>query len=211
MIVVPSLADRHDRQQLIVRRFDGTVKRFVAPRMRGTVHQPRVVQRHKVAHCRHVERRPAGLAKYDAHHQVRHEEREQYHQLDVVSLLEHAHRIPFNVAHIDAGALLLHQRMLAHHQPSHVRKEEATRKVVRIGVRVGVLVMHAMVAHPFPHAILERHRLHHNEQTAQRQLGLVRAVRPQPMRARRDANRADQTVEVGCAEFEYIFEILEMT
>lgn len=52
MIVMPSLAVRNDRHKDIVRRFDGFVIRFVSPNMRCTVHQPRRVQRNRVAQHR---------------------------------------------------------------------------------------------------------------------------------------------------------------
>lgn len=49
--------------------------------------------------------------------------------------------------------------MFLAHQPANVREEEASRRVMRIGVRVRELVVNAMVASPFDDIIFHRHRL----------------------------------------------------
>lgn len=90
--------------------------------------------------------------------------------------------------------------MLAHHQPAHVREEKAARVVVRIGVRIGVLVMYTMISHPFPYAVLKGGRLQCDQDQSQRPLGLVRAMRPQAVRATRDTDRTEYAVEVACRE-----------
>lgn len=79
---------------------------------------------------------------------------------------------------------------MGHHQgPADVRVEESSVRVVRVRVRVRVLVVQPVVAHPVVNAVLDAHRLEQGQNDAQRQLGLVRVMRPQPVRAGRHADR----------------------
>ncbi|GLH16445.1 uncharacterized protein GBIM_20714 [Gryllus bimaculatus] len=75
-----------------------------------------------------------------------------------------------------------------HVQPAHVREEEAAAGVVRVGVRLAVLVVHAVVAHPLVDVVLEGQRVDHHEEEAERPLGLVRAVTPQAVGAGGDGH-----------------------
>lgn len=86
--------------------------------------------------------------------------------------------------------------MLLAEQPTHVGEEEATTRVVGIGVCVGKLVMHTMIACPLPDAVLEGERLAQHEENAQRQLCLVRLVRPQTMHARRDTQTPQEAKDI---------------
>lgn len=76
-------------------------------------------------------------------------------------------------------------------------EKKAAIVVVRIGVRVGELVVHPMVAHPFVDAVLERRRLQCDQNHAQRPFRLVGAVRPQPVGAAGDADRTENAVQVA--------------
>lgn len=66
MVIVPALADDHQRQEPIVHRLDGTVVRLVAPAMGRTVHQPREMKRQHVAQVRRMQCQPERLL--EAHH-----------------------------------------------------------------------------------------------------------------------------------------------
>lgn len=112
---------------------------------------------------------------------------------DAVSLfLPHDHRVGLQVPHVDRPALAGDVRVFAHHQPAHVREEEPAGRVVRVGVRVGELVVHAVVAHPLVDVVLERQRLEQGQQHAHRETGLVAPVRPQPVGADRYAQAAEK-------------------
>lgn len=101
---------------------------------------------------------------------------------DVLSLpLDH--RIGHHVAHVDLEGLGPEVRMLLHEQPSDVREEKPAGRVVRVGVRVGALVVDAVVADPLEHVELVGERLERDQQHAQGQTGLERPVGPQPMGA----------------------------
>lgn len=73
--------------------------------------------------------------------------------------------------------------MFPGHQPAHVGEEESADRVVRVGVRVGELVVDPMVADPFVYVILEGHRLEQHQKYAHRQTGVVGSVRPQSVSA----------------------------
>ena len=60
--------------------------------------------------------------------------------------------------------------------------------VVRVGVRLRELVVGPVVAGPGVDGVLPRHRVGRHQQQPQRQPRLVGAVRPQPVRPRRDAH-----------------------
>lgn len=82
----------------------------------------------------------------------------------ILLFLKHDHRVGLQVFHVDAAALGHDVRMLADHQPAHVREEKPAGRVVRVGVRVGELVMDSVVADPFVYVILERQRLERSQQ-----------------------------------------------
>lgn len=66
------------------------------------------------------------------------------------------HRVVGYVAHVHLAALFYDVGMFAHHQPSDVGKKEAPVGVVRIRVGFTVLMMHAVVAHPFKYRVLKQ-------------------------------------------------------
>lgn len=55
--------------------------------------------------------------------------------------LKNHKRIAVQIAHVNRGALDLNIRMLFDHQPTHVCEEHAARHIMRIGIRVGELVV----------------------------------------------------------------------
>lgn len=65
------------------------------------------------------------------------------------------HPVLLEVGHVHGATLDQHVAMLADHQPAHVREEEASLRVVRVGVGVRELVVHTMVAHPLVDVVLE--------------------------------------------------------
>lgn len=58
-------------------------------------------------------------------------------------VLEHYGRIGFQVAHVDLRTEFLHVRMLFAKQPTHMREEKATTRVVWVSVCIAKLVMHS--------------------------------------------------------------------
>jgi len=110
-------------------------------------------------------------------------------QRRVQPVLPHDHPVRFHVGHVHRRHLGLERRVRHHERPSDVRVEEPAVRVVRVSVRVRVLVVQPVVAHPVVDAVLDADRLEQGEDDAQRQLGLVRVMRPQPVRAGRHADR----------------------
>lgn len=102
-------------------------------------------------------------------------------------------RILEDVGHVQQLALANHLRMLVHHQPADVRKEEAPIRVVRISVRLGELVVHSMVAHPVEQWILAGQRETQHQDNAERCLRLVRSMAPQSMCTAGDTEAAKAT------------------
>lgn len=95
--------------------------------------------------------------------------------------LPHDHWVGFQVFHLDCATLGGHIRVLADHQPAHVREEKSPRRVVRVGVRVGELVVDPVVPDPFVYVVLESQSLEHGQQHSHRQTGAVAPVSPKPM------------------------------
>jgi len=60
-----------------------------------------------------------------------------------------------------------------------VGKEEAPFRVMGVRVRLGKLVMDAMVSAPFVNGVLTRRRLHEGEEDPQREGGFVGPMRPE--------------------------------
>lgn len=83
------------------------------------------------------------------------------------------------ILHVNIAPESLHIRMFLAQQPTDVWEEEATLRVVRIGVRFRVAMMHAMVLTPMEHTVLQRGRLHCHQQYSQRQMCLVWSMRPE--------------------------------
>jgi hypothetical protein len=68
--------------------------------------------------------------------------------------LKHDYGIGFEIGHVNALSLFFDGGMLPTHEPSNVRKEEASIRIVGICVRFGKLVMDPMVPTPFMNVIL---------------------------------------------------------
>ena len=62
--------------------------------------------------------------------------------------------ITSDVTDVDQSALGLDLGVFARHQPAAVGEEETTLGVVRVGVGLRVLVVHAVVAHPVDDRVL---------------------------------------------------------
>ncbi len=75
---------------------------------------------------------------------------------------------------------------------THVREEEAPVGVVRVRVGLAELVVGAVVPGPHVDGVLRGHAVGQHEEDAQREARLVRAVRPQAVRARRHALQPEQ-------------------
>ena len=118
--------------------------------------------------ARDPERVPEGLAPaalgHDGGEDVAHEEREP----GVEFLLEHDEAIARQVGEVELLALGHDVGVLLHVEPAHVREEEAARRVVRVRVRLGVLVVHAVVARPVVDRALVRDRVHEHEEAPDR-------------------------------------------
>ena len=105
-------------------------------------------------------------------------------------MLEHHHRIPLQVAHVNVASFDKHLRVFPHQEPAYVREEESSLRVVRVRVGLCELVMQAMVARPHENRVLHRDAVETHEHYPERQGGLVAAMRPQAMRSRRDPGKA---------------------
>lgn len=106
-----------------------------------------------------------------------------FHSLSLLPLLKHDVGICFQVTHVDFLAIFDHFWMLPTHQPADVREEEAAICIVRIGIRVRVLVMLAMVSNPDPEAILSGQGVHVKEEYFDSSIRLERSMGPESMGA----------------------------
>lgn len=57
-------------------------------------------------------------------------------------LLEHDKRIQFQIRHVNCRSFVFDVWMFLNHKPSHMRKKNATRHIVRIGISVCIFVMY---------------------------------------------------------------------
>lgn len=70
-------------------------------------------------------------------------------------LLESEDGVLLQVGHVNTLALGDDVRVLPNQQPADVREEHAPVEVVGVGVGLSVLVVHAVVARPLDHVVLE--------------------------------------------------------
>lgn len=98
-------------------------------------------------------------------------------------LMELNDGIVVDVAHVQQTPFSQHFRMLMHHKPADVRKEEASIRVVWIGVSFREFVVHAMVANPFVNGILAGQCEAQHQNDAQRRVRFVRSMCPETMGA----------------------------
>lgn len=91
---------------------------------------------------------PQGLAPEVPRHQDGDGDRADGEENHKVLLLEHDDRIGLEVPHVDHLPFGHHRRMRRQHDPADVREEEPAVAIVRICVRLGELVMHAVVMGP---------------------------------------------------------------
>ena len=92
-----------------------------------------------------------------------------------------------------------HRRIVVHavaaEDPTHVRPPRALTRRVRIAFAVGVLMMDAVRRHPEDRAAFERQRRAPRQDVLDRPVGLVAAVRQQPVVAHADAEHAGDDVK----------------
>mmetsp|Transcript_23448 Transcript_23448/g.70021 ORF Transcript_23448/g.70021 Transcript_23448/m.70021 type:complete len:300 (-) Transcript_23448:15-914(-) len=198
MPVVPALANREDGDELVLRGVALRVVRPPAPQVRARVDHPRAVQHpHVPQAARHEEAVPEGLAPRELRHKPRDEEAPHKVPPRVVAVLEHDGPVRLQVVHIDLAPRLRHARVLFEVQPPHVRKPKPADRVVRVGHRLRVEVVRAVVARPVENGALVGARVdqHHDEAVGEGRL--VAAVRPQPVRAAGDAKAGDWPEDEG--------------
>lgn len=85
----------------------------------------------------------------------------------------------------------VHLWVLLDVQPAHVREEEPTRGVVRVGVQFGVLVVHPVVPGPVVDGALVGHRIDEHEEYAGRPVRIVGSVSPQAVHASGNSKPTD--------------------
>eukprot|EP00968_Pinguiococcus_pyrenoidosus_P003507 scaffold228_cov312-Pinguiococcus_pyrenoidosus.AAC.25 len=147
--VVPALPNGRQRHQRVLRRVAVRIVRVVAVDVRGRVDEPREVQHRAVAQCAgHPERGPELLAPPIRGDQRREDVAHEQRKPRVHALLEHDVAVGLQVREVQLSAGLDHVGVLLEVQPAHVREEEASRGVVRIGVGLRVLVVHPVVPRP---------------------------------------------------------------
>lgn len=203
VVVVETLAQRVVDHVRRLARLNLGVVGTVAVVVGGTVHQPGAVQSYQVPnHERENERRPKALAPQHYGNHRGHQYREHYRHPPEVAVLEHNVRIRLQVGHVDQLALFLHIRVLLATEPAHVGEKEAALDVVRVGVGLGELVVHSVVARPGVDAVLACHSLQDHQQHLHRPLGLVRPVRPQPVAAAGHAEAAGVDTQDGVGQRE---------
>ena len=76
-------------------------------------------------------------------------------------------------------------------------EEEAFLGIVRVGIALGVFVVHSMVSRPVPDASLVGHRGEEHEQDAEGKRGAVGAVRPESVAASGDSQQCDRPEDDG--------------
>jgi hypothetical protein len=154
----------------------------ITKQVRRTIDQPRKVQNKHVSQCpSNKERRPETLPpKLDSNlgrENKAHVKSEPWIEL----LLEHDHRILVQIAKIQFLPSPNHLGVFLDVQPTHVCEEEPSRGVVWVGMRLGILVVDAMVAGPVVDGSLVRDGVAQHEEEADGKGGGVGTVRPEAM------------------------------
>lgn len=81
--------------------------------------------------------------------------------------------------------------MLLAQQPAHVREEESSACIVRIGVRICEFVVHTMVSSPLNDWVLEGDWLEDYQNKFQLSVGFVRPMSPETMCAGGDTEASE--------------------
>ena len=193
VIIVVAFADRSNGNKSVVAGVDAPVIGPTPPEVRGAVDQPGGVQHHDVTERKEQERCDENaLSPAVPRDKGGEEEVQQETEGEVESVLEHDDAVLLQVRDVDGAALDEDVRVLAHHQPANVGEAESALGVVRVPVGLRVLVVDAVVTSPFQNVVLHGDAVEAHEQDAHRQPRLVALVRPQPVRARRHAQPADE-------------------
>lgn len=102
------------------------------------------MQRDDVAiNSRQKERRSEGFAQEKPGDHCRDDDANHHHKAQVVFVLEHNKWVGFQVAHIHFVTERFNVRMFFTQKPSHVREEKSATAIMRVGVCINKLVMHA--------------------------------------------------------------------
>lgn len=91
--------------------------------------------------------------------------------------------IVVDVAHVKHATFSQHFWMLVHHKPANVRKEEASIRIVRIGISFREFMMHTMIANPFVNGVLARQCEAQHQNDTHGSLCFVRSMGPEAMGA----------------------------
>lgn len=113
-------------------------------------------------------------------------------------LMELDDGVVVDVAHVKHATFSQHFRMLIHHKPADVSKEEASIRIVGIGIGFGEFVVHTMVANPFVDRILTGQCKAQHQNHTQRSLCFVRPMCPKTMGAAGNAKSANTAHQKTC-------------
>lgn len=129
--------------------------------MSGTVYKPRDVKCERVPqHNAREERVPKTFAPQVVRNVCGNQSPNECHEWYVEPALESDQWVLFEVTHVDSLSLLDDVRVFSAQKPTDVREEEPALSVVRVGVGLRVLVVHAMVATPLEDVVLEGQNMH---------------------------------------------------
>ena len=186
--IVPPLTDGAEGDEGVLGGVRQDVVGVVAHEVGGGVDEPGEVQDDGVAEgAGHEEGVPKVLAPEVlgdlGGHDVAHVQGEPRVEL----LLEHDEGVLVQVGEVEVAAGLDDGGMLLDEEPAHVGEEEAAGGVVGVGLRLGELVVDAVVAGPVVDAALVGYGVGQHEEEADGEAGLVRAVGPQSVDADGDA------------------------
>lgn len=71
-----------------------------------------------------------------------------------------------DVTHVDLFAQPQYFRVLALHQPAHMREEEPPVAVVRVCIRLTEPVVYSVISHPVVHGVLQHNSHKYNRESA---------------------------------------------
>lgn len=162
------------------------------------VHQPGGIQHQRVSQDGGQEvGSPKGLLPEIPGNKCWEHETQKHHRGFIVLFLKHDNRVCLQVGQVQLLSLLNHIWMLANHEPTHMRKEKATGGIVRVGIRLGELMVNTVVPRPFINMVLKGHGIGNGQEDPERRGGGVGTVTPEPVSARRHPQSAQQETEAG--------------
>jgi hypothetical protein len=189
------------------------IKRLRAKHVRSRVYQPSDVEADYVAENVEEERCHESFSKDLPNDDRGNDCTDNPHEFHVVSMLEHDIRVWLQVAHVNFDTKLLDISVLFAQKPSHVGEEEASSRVVWIGICITKFVVDAkkrrftmnstwlsklsslpMITRPLQHAVLESNRLEVDEQDLQSSIGFVGFVSEVAVSTSSDSKTSAETV-----------------